>query len=83
MEKQKRHLPQIKIFEIVIGIEKEVNDYVIEVFSKTGNDPIIKHSGNFISVTCDELVETDYKTPKQIKSRPFIGDDIKTKKKFW
>ncbi|MDR3551214.1 MAG: hypothetical protein P4L31_07415 [Candidatus Babeliales bacterium] len=77
---QKRHLPQIKLFEIVIGVDKIVNDYVIEIFSKTGNDPIIRHSGNFISVTCNELVETNY-ISKQIINRSAI--EAAKPKKFW
>ncbi len=82
MEKTKRHLPQIKLFEITQGIDKIVNDYVIKIFSETGNSPQIKHSGNYISVTCEELVETDYK-PNPIRQIPFIADELKTKRKLW
>lgn len=64
MEKDKRHLPQIKLFKIVGDdlktVETLVNDYVIEVFSEMGNLPEIKHSGDFISVICERIVETNY-----------------------
>lgn len=64
MEIQKRRLLQIKIFKI--DEENAVNDYVISCFNETGNSPQIGHSGNYISVTCERLVETNYQIPKRI-----------------
>ena len=72
----KRHLPHIKLFEInsrfrrELSIEQEVNQFVIETFSRTGDIPQIHHSGDFISVMWNELEETTYVSPE----RPRIGD---------
>lgn len=72
----KRHLPHIKLFEIdsqfrrELSIEQEVNQFVVEVFSRTGSIPVIRHSGDFISVIWDELEETTYVPPE----RPRIGE---------
>ena len=62
----KRQIKQIKIFKVsefsTEDLEKSVNNYVIEIFSKEGNYPIIKTNSKYISVICDCLVETTYKS---------------------
>ena len=62
----KRQLEQIKIFKVsefsTEDLEKSVNNYVIEIFSKQGNYPTIKTNSKYISVICDCLVETTYKS---------------------
>lgn len=62
----KRQLQQIKIFKVTDfetteDLEKSVNNYVIEIFSKEGNYPNIKTNSNYISVISDCLVETTFK----------------------
>jgi hypothetical protein len=62
----KRQLQQIKIFKVTDfetteDLEKSVNNYVIEIFSKQGNYPNIKTNSNYISVISDCLVETTFK----------------------
>lgn len=61
----KRHLPQIKTFEIGIyyrdgsDTNQAVNEFIIEVFERTGNVPVIHPCGNHILVVWDELVEVN------------------------
>lgn len=65
----KRHLPQIKLFKIAPGYPEvtdiEINAYVVQCFNETGNEPIIKHSGEYISVMVNRLVEVAYKAPER------------------
>ena len=60
----KRQLTQIKIFKVsefsTEDLEKAVNDYVIEIFSKEGNYPSIETNERYVSVICNSLVETTY-----------------------
>ena len=60
----KRQLTQIKIFKVsefsTEDLEKSVNDYVIEIFSKEGNYPSIETNERYVSVICNRLVETTY-----------------------
>ena len=61
----KRQLKQIKIFKVgefsVEDLEKAVNNYVIEIFSKEGNYPNIEANEKYVSVICNCLVETTRK----------------------
>lgn len=56
---KKRQLQQIKIFFIEdnSNVEKQVNEYVVEVFNSQGNFPRIETNSKFISVICEHLKE--------------------------
>lgn len=72
----KRHLPQVKTFKIVNYIvnggsaDKAVNEFVAEIFNRTGNSPVIHPCGDYIMVTWQELIEI--KGPK-IPQRTFAN----------
>jgi hypothetical protein len=62
-----RQLQQIKIFKVsdfgsTEQLESFVNNYVIEIYNKQGNYPIIKTNSKYISIISDCLVETTYKS---------------------
>jgi hypothetical protein len=62
---RKRQLPQIRLFSLekyrdFTEMEKDVNNFVIEAFSKDGNTPSIDVSSNYITVTRTTLVNTRY-----------------------
>lgn len=63
----KTTLEQIAIFKIADDPEittRLVNDFVIIKFAQCGNYPDISQSGEYVTVTWKQLVETSYEPPK-------------------
>jgi|GEM_PF-3897731 hypothetical protein len=87
MEKETRHVPQIKLFFIgndtLEFIEKEVNQYAIECYSKHGNTPEIRMSNGYISVVCEKLVETSYGINHKKREIPVLDTSELNKAKYW
>ena len=62
---RKSRLPQIKLFSIdkyrdFTDMEKDVNGYIVEVYSRDGCTPSVDAKSSYIMVTRDTMVNTRY-----------------------